>query len=69
MVHCHVLVLTRDARVTGGHLLKATVCQTNEIYIRILEGIELKRQVEESGLPGLYPEEGREGRFGLEPTG
>ncbi len=44
-----------DGSTVGGHVSKATVHETNEIYIRKLSGIVMERKQEPSGLWGLYP--------------
>jgi hypothetical protein len=55
IIHCHATVARHGAAAFGGHVLKATVNNTAEIYIRKLSGIRLQRKVEETGLTGLYP--------------
>ncbi len=57
VVHCHVTLALKDGRVRGGHLLAATVHNTAEIAVRILEGITMQRKMEPSGLEGLYPQD------------
>jgi hypothetical protein len=54
-VHCHALLGLEDSATVGGHLSRATVHETNEIYIKKLEGIVMERKKEPSGLWGLYP--------------
>lgn len=54
-MHCHALLGLEDGSVRGGHLSKATVHETNEIYIKKLSGIVMERKQEPSGLWGLYP--------------
>ena len=56
MVHCHATVARRDGTALGGHLRKATVHNTTEIFVHELTGIVLYRRLEESGLAGLYPQ-------------
>ena len=55
IVHCHTTVAKHGAAAFGGHVLKATVNNTAEIYVRTLTGITLERKMEETGLAGLYP--------------
>ncbi|MCD6136536.1 DUF296 domain-containing protein [Candidatus Bipolaricaulota bacterium] len=55
IIHCHTTIAKRGAAAFGGHILKATVNNTAEIYIRKLSGIVLERKMEETGLAGLYP--------------
>lgn len=55
MAHCHVTIARRDGTATGGHLMAATVANTAEIVLDLLEGITLERRAEPSGLVGLYP--------------
>ena len=55
IVHCHATVAKHGAAAFGGHVLKATVHNTAEIYIRVLTEIVLERKMEETGLAGLYP--------------
>jgi predicted DNA-binding protein with PD1-like motif len=55
MTHCHATVARRDGAAFGGHVIKATVHNTTEIFIRELSKIKLERRPEESGLAGLYP--------------
>ncbi len=54
-IHCHAVLGLEDGSTVGGHLSKATVHETNEIYIRKLSGIVMERKQELSGLWGLYP--------------
>ncbi len=54
-IHCHAVLGLEDGSTVGGHLSKATVHETNEIYIRKLSGIVMERKQEPSGLWGLYP--------------
>ncbi len=54
-IHCHAVLGLEDGSTVGGHLSKATVHETNEIYIRKLSGIVMERKKEPSGLFGLYP--------------
>lgn len=54
-IHCHAVLGLEDGSTVGGHLSKATVHETNEIYIRRLSGIVMERKKEPSGLFGLYP--------------
>ncbi len=56
-IHCHAVLGLEDGSTVGGHLSKATVHETNEIYIRKLEHIVMERRKEPSGLWGLYPHE------------
>lgn len=51
--HCHVVLGREDGSVCGGHLMNATVNETNEIVIMKLAGIEMGREPEPSGLFGL----------------
>jgi len=55
IVHCHATIAKHGAAAFGGHVLKATVHNTAEIYIRVLTKITLERKMEETGLAGLYP--------------
>lgn len=55
VLHCHATVAKRDGTAIGGHVLKATVHNTVEIFVRELPGVRLERRLEESGLAGLYP--------------
>lgn len=55
-VHLHAVLGMPDTSVVGGHLMKATVNETNEIVIRKLPGIAMERKKEPSGLYGLYPQ-------------
>ena len=55
IVHCHATVAKHGAASFGGHVLRATVHNTAEIYVRTLIGITLERKMEETGLAGLYP--------------
>ncbi|MEA3238935.1 MAG: DUF296 domain-containing protein [Candidatus Bipolaricaulota bacterium] len=55
VIHCHATIAKHGAAAFGGHVLKATVHNTAEIYIRKLPGIVLERKMEETGLAGLYP--------------
>lgn len=55
VVHVHVAVARRGGRAFGGHVIRATVANTAEIFIRRLVGIALERRPEETGLVGLYP--------------
>ena len=55
IVHCHATIAKHSAAAFGGHVLKATVHNTAEIYVRKLPGITLERKLEETGLAGLYP--------------
>lgn len=54
-IHCHALLGLEDGSTVGGHLAKARVHETNEIYIRKLGKIVMERRQEPSGLWGLYP--------------
>lgn len=54
-IHCHAVLGLEDGSTVGGHLSRATVHETNEIYIRKLSGIVMERKKEPSGLFGLYP--------------
>ncbi len=54
-VHLHAVLGLEDGSVRGGHLMDATVNETNEIVIRKLEGVVMERRQEPSGLFGLYP--------------
>jgi len=55
VVHAHAAVARRGGQALGGHVVRATVHNTAELYIHCLEGIALERRQEESGLAGLYP--------------
>jgi predicted DNA-binding protein with PD1-like motif len=57
-VHCHAVLGLEDGSTVGGHLSKATVHETNEIYIKKFSGIVMERKKEPSGLFGLYPRKG-----------
>ncbi|MCX8103940.1 MAG: DUF296 domain-containing protein [Candidatus Bipolaricaulota bacterium] len=54
-IHCHVVLGLEDGSTVGGHLSKATVHETNEIYIKKLGRIVMERKQDPSGLWGLYP--------------
>ncbi len=54
-VHLHTVLGMPDTLVVGGHLMRATVHETNEIIIRKLPGVAMERRREPSGLFGLYP--------------
>lgn len=43
VAHCHVVVVDREMRAYGGHLFRATVSVTAEIFLRVYEG-EITRQ-------------------------
>jgi len=55
IVHCHGTIAKHGAVAFGGHVLKATVHNTAEIYVHKLSGIVLERKMEQTGLAGLYP--------------
>ncbi len=55
-VHCHAVLGLEDGSVAGGHLMDATVNETNEIVIGKIAGVKMERRPESSGLHGLYPE-------------
>ena len=55
IIHCHATIAKHGAASFGGHVLRATVNNTAEIYIRKLAGISMERKMEETGLAGLYP--------------
>ncbi len=55
IVHCHATVAKHGGAALGGHVIKATVHNTAEIFIHKLAGITLERKMEETGLAGLYP--------------
>lgn len=55
IIHCHATIAKHGAAAFGGHVLRATVNNTAEIYVRKLSGIALERKMEETGLAGLYP--------------
>jgi predicted DNA-binding protein with PD1-like motif len=55
IAHCHLTVGRRDGTVAAGHLLGATVVNTAEIVLGVLDGIALERKVEANGLAGLHP--------------
>ncbi len=55
MIHCHATIAKHGAAAFGGHVLKATVHNTAEIYVHKLSGIVLERKMEQTGLAGLYP--------------
>lgn len=54
--HCHVVLGREDGSVIGGHLMRATVNETNEIIIEKLSEVKMERRPELSGLFGLYPD-------------
>jgi hypothetical protein len=54
-VHMHAVLGLEDGSVRGGHLMNATVNETNEIVVRKIPGVVMERQPEPSGLYGLYP--------------
>lgn len=56
VVHCHVAVAKRGGAALGGHVLRATVHNTAEIVVDLLNGIVLTRKLEDNGLAGLYPQ-------------
>jgi predicted DNA-binding protein with PD1-like motif len=50
-IHIHVSLAKSDHNVIGGHLMKAKVCVLNEIVIKPLNEVVLKRKLnEKSGL-------------------
>lgn len=53
--HCHAVLGHEDGSVVGGHLMSATVNETNEIIIGKLPGVRMERALEPGGLYGLYP--------------
>lgn len=55
IVHCHATVARRGGVALGGHVLKAAVHNTAEVFIYRLSEIILERKMEETGLAGLYP--------------
>ena len=55
IAHCHAVVARRDGTVTGGHLIAATVANTAEVVVDLLDGIVLERKQESTGLAGLHP--------------
>jgi hypothetical protein len=55
IVHCHATVAKHGGAAFGGHVLKATVHNTAEIFIHKFIAITLERKMEETGLAGLYP--------------
>jgi predicted DNA-binding protein with PD1-like motif len=55
IVHCHATVAKHGGTALGGHVIKATVHNTAEIFIYKLVAITLERKMEETGLAGLYP--------------
>ncbi len=56
VVHAHVAVAKKGGAAYGGHILRATVHNTAEVFIYKLDVIRLVRKMEETGLAGLYPE-------------
>jgi len=52
LIHCHALLSNDENAVVGGHLSKATVSTTNELFIIRLERVQVKRNFEDS--TGLY---------------
>lgn len=55
-LHCHAVLGLEDGSVVGGHLMNATVNETNEIVLQKIPGVVMERRIEPSGLHGLYPE-------------
>jgi uncharacterized protein len=55
IVHAHAAVARRGGNAMGGHVIRATIQNTAEIFIRRLSGITLERKQEGNGLSGLYP--------------
>ena len=56
VVHAHVAVAKKGGAAYGGHILRATVHNTAEVFIYKFDAINLVRKMEETGLAGLYPE-------------
>ncbi len=56
VVHAHVAVAKKGGAAYGGHILRATVHNTAEVFIYKFGVIRLLRKMEETGLAGLYPE-------------
>jgi len=44
IVHAHAILGKSNHEVVGGHLIKGNVKVVNEIFLYILEGIEIKRE-------------------------
>jgi len=60
IIHAHCTLGNERGEVFGGHLRKATVHVTNELFIALLTEVELKREFEAAtGLAGLFPAEKR----------
>ncbi len=55
IIHCHATVAKRGGDAFGGHVVEATVHNTVESFLYELSEINLERQLEPSGLAGLYP--------------
>lgn len=55
IVHVHAAVARRGGQALGGHVIRATVTNTAEVFVHRLSGITLERRPEETGLSGLYP--------------
>jgi len=54
-LHLHATLVEAGGGAVGGHLMKATVHLTNEIFL-LETGIPVYRRQEDSGLFGLYLE-------------
>ncbi len=48
VIHLHVSLADESGEVIGGHLFQAEVCSLNEIVIRRLEEIALRRRLDEA---------------------
>lgn len=54
VIHLHASLADENNKVIGGHLFQAEVCSLNEIVIRRLKDISLRRQLDpETGLKML----------------
>lgn len=54
VIHLHTSLADENNNVVGGHLFQAEVCSLNEIVIRRLDEISLRRQLDpETGLKML----------------
>lgn len=55
LVHAHAVLSLRDMTTRGGHLFRAVIEPTCEIYLRVLPGAVERRLVPELGLKLLQP--------------
>ena len=56
-MHIHLAVADGDGRMTGGHLMKATVRTTLEVVIQEVGGVRMvRRKDERTGYNELFPE-------------